>query len=63
MISNRTKITVELTAHQLAAAEEACDAYADGDLIEIPSRQRAATVRAANNLRRAFKESGAFWPW
>ncbi len=60
---NVPKITVELTAHQLAAAEEACDAYADEDLAEIPSRQRAATKRAANNLRRAFAESGACWPW
>ncbi len=63
MMSNRAKITVELTAPQLAAAEEACDAYADPDLVTITSRQRAATKHAADNLRRAFEESGAYWPW
>lgn len=62
-MSNRTKITVKLTAPQLAAAEEACDAYADEGLVEITYRQRATTKHAANNLRRAFEESGACWPW
>ena len=60
---NVPKITVELTPHQLAAAEEACDESSDEMLIDMPSRQRRATKGAAEVLRRAFKETGATWPW
>ena len=57
------RITVHLTPRQLAAAEEACDEASDEMLIDMPPRQRRSTKGAAEVLRRAFKESGAAWPW
>lgn len=55
------KIAVYLTPQQLAAAEEAADSYPG--MLELPARQRKATEAAADNLRRAFAESGESWPW
>ena len=60
---DRAGIIVRLTPLQLAAAEEACDEASNEMLIDMPYRQRRATKGAAKVLRRAFKESGAFWPW
>lgn len=55
------KVAVYLTPLQIAAVEEAADGYPN--TILMPARQVRATLAAAENLRRAFKETGEPWPW